>query len=178
MVGDLLSFDKPIFILSNDGISFVTAVKGTSEQKYMKSGSLKSAKHGPSPRPWDEKIPVYDGRGSFQPTRYTELPELDGDLAYGDYVFLGFTLQGYIDTGKNRTSAPVQKVKLCIQFAVLLARAGGDQDADGKGKICDALADETPLGVVDTYPMEPLLPDELIETGDDEESGVADSDIF
>ncbi|KIY65048.1 hypothetical protein CYLTODRAFT_424665 [Cylindrobasidium torrendii FP15055 ss-10] len=171
-VANLLSFDKPVFVLSNDGISFVTSVKGTNEAKYVKPAEMNSAKHGPSPRPHDEKIPVFDGRKSFQPTRYANLRALDGNLYPGDYVFLGFTLQGYVD----KKSTPVQKVKLCIQFAVLLARPGGDQDSDGKGKVCDALADETPLGVVDVSPMAPLLPDYLPDDG--EPPVLPDSEVF
>ncbi|KIY68584.1 hypothetical protein CYLTODRAFT_443215 [Cylindrobasidium torrendii FP15055 ss-10] len=128
-------------------------------------------KHGPSPRPRDEPIPVFTATKSFDPSMYHKYPTLKGCLHTGDYIYVCFSVQGYID---KRQTPNVQKVKFNVLFAVLLARPGSNNaDSDGLGPVCDDMKDETPVGVTANHPMKDLRPnflqpDEVADSDDEE----------
>ncbi|KIY61491.1 hypothetical protein CYLTODRAFT_495232 [Cylindrobasidium torrendii FP15055 ss-10] len=116
-VARLLEFDAPVTTIGEEGLSFATSTESLDDPKFrwmFKKGEMNGRKHGPSPRPNDESIPIYDGLKTFDLFNYHELPTLEGGLYAGDYAFIAFSLQGYLDAANSEAQKAKDKGKSAV----------------------------------------------------------------
>ncbi|KAK0496952.1 hypothetical protein EDD18DRAFT_1352807 [Armillaria luteobubalina] len=100
---------------------FASYCGGISMSSYMKTSAepspsaipVNGKKHGPAIRPWNENVPVFDCRSSFQLTKYHKCPLDSEDPAVGSFVALIFMLGRFRD-GDAIVVSPNIQVVLCL----------------------------------------------------------------
>ncbi|KIY63269.1 hypothetical protein CYLTODRAFT_458270 [Cylindrobasidium torrendii FP15055 ss-10] len=106
-IAHLLEFDAPVTTIGEEGLSFATSTESLDDPRFQwmfKKAEMNGRKHGPSPRPNDESIPIYNGLKTFDLYNYHLMSPLEDGLYPGDYAFIAFSLQGYLDTAKTKAA--------------------------------------------------------------------------
>ncbi|SJL04143.1 uncharacterized protein ARMOST_07503 [Armillaria ostoyae] len=117
-----------------------------------------SPKEYPDGRPWDARVPIFDGIHPFRLTEYVQLLPHYDELAEGDFALVVFTVSGY----KNKTSGR-NMASLNAQLVIRLTEYNDFDEDEGDEPLASHLVDETALGVDDPTPMKVVV-DELVIT--------------
>ncbi|KAK0430559.1 hypothetical protein EV421DRAFT_1912765 [Armillaria borealis] len=117
---------KIMGLKSNEPVTFSSYHGGISMTMYMKKSTtspgdattscpvpVNGKKHGPAVHPWNESVPVFDCRGSFQLTKYHKMTPIEEDPEIESFVAVIFTVGRFKD-GDHFVVSPNIQVVLCL----------------------------------------------------------------
>ncbi|KAF9033418.1 hypothetical protein BDZ89DRAFT_1130941 [Hymenopellis radicata] len=129
-------------------------------QRYTARRAMNGMYHGDATRPWDEDVPIFDGRTNFKYKQYHKLPVIDTELEEGDVVFVIFTVNLWGEASDKKPS-------LNVQVVIKLRDAAKRKDSRVPAvPLPDYLARLQDFGLSGSP-----LPDVVNEFSDDEEDG-------
>ncbi|KAF9005784.1 hypothetical protein BDZ89DRAFT_1049004 [Hymenopellis radicata] len=148
----LFGYKNATFAVSHGGIELTTGRKPGD-----KTPKSRPTAHGSVPRPWDQDVPIYDGRKPFSLTGYQQLDRMETELESGDFVLTGFALNGYREKPLIESQTGADRIGFNILFAILLSRPTGryiDKDA---AAVNNDMMDDTPLSVSNHEPIKTTI---------------------
>ncbi|KAF9034633.1 hypothetical protein BDZ89DRAFT_1036370 [Hymenopellis radicata] len=126
---ELLRFSSPTIPIFKDGILATTAIYPQDDEHFqIKYNEMDGHTHGPSPRPPNSNVPLFDGRAPFALSEYQKLPTLPEDLLPDDLVLIAFSLAGERLLGLNPVATGARRVRINVSFLILLYRPADNEE--------------------------------------------------
>ncbi|KAF9048083.1 hypothetical protein BDZ89DRAFT_1127038 [Hymenopellis radicata] len=119
----LLHFPQSTLPIIRNGIIASTAIFPFDEKRFkIRYNEMDGRTHGPSPRPPDEHVPIFDGQNAFAFCEYHKLPRLHEELQCNDIAIIAFSVAGELVPGLNPVALGAHRVRMNVAFVILLHR--------------------------------------------------------